>query len=153
MKQELHFVRLGLAIAAGLVTVLVAWSAPDSSSRSIASGGGTSSGGSFTISGTIGQADAGLSAGGAFAVEGGFWGGAYAVQSVGAPFLSVAGVGTNALFTWPDANGSFVLESANSLTAPVTWSFVPNAPVDSNGQRSVTLPGTSGIRFYRLRKQ
>ncbi len=153
MKQELHFVRLGLAIAAGLVTVLVAWSAPDSSSRSIASGGGTSSGGSFTISGTIGQADAGLAAGGAFAVEGGFWGGAYAVQSVAAPFLSITGVGANFLFIWSDANGSFVLESANSLTAPVTWTFVPNAPVDSNGQRSVTLPGTSGVRFYRLRKQ
>ncbi len=145
--------RLGLAMAAGLLTAVVAWSAPDSPSRSIASGGGTSAGGSFVISGTIGQADAGLSAGGAFAVEGGFWGGAYAVQSIGAPLLSVTGVGTNAQFTWLDANASFVLESANSLTPPVTWSLVPNAPVDSNGQRSVTLPGTSGIRFYRLRKQ
>lgn len=153
MKQELHFVRVGLAMVAGLVTALVAWSAPDSPSRSIASGGGTSVGGSFIISGTIGQADAGLSAGGTFAVEGGFWGGAYAVQSIGAPLLSVAGVGANALFTWPDANGSFVLESASSLTAPVSWTLVPNAPVDSNGQRSVTLPGASGIRFYRLRKQ
>ena len=153
MKQALHFVRLGLVMVALLVTVFVASSAPDSPSHSIASGGGTSSGGSFVISGTIGQADAGLSAGGAFAVEGGFWGGAYAVQSIGAPFLSVAGAGTSALFTWPDANGSFVLESANSLSAPVTWSLVPNAPVDSNGQRTVTLPGTSGIRFYRLRKQ
>jgi hypothetical protein len=153
VKQELHFVRLGLVMAAVLVAAFVAWSAPDSPSHSIASGGGTSSGGSFTISGTIGQADAGLAAGGAFAVEGGFWGGAYAVQSIGAPFLSITGVGANFLFTWPDANASFVLESANSLTAPVTWTFVPNAPVDSNGQRSVTLPGTSGIRFYRLRKQ
>jgi hypothetical protein len=153
MKRGLFFVRLGFVMVAGLMMALVAWSAPDSPSRSIASGGGTSSGGSFVISGTIGQADAGLVSGGAFAVEGGFWGGAYAVQSIGAPFLSVAGVGTNALFTWPDANGSFVLESASSLTAPVTWSLVPNAPVDLNGQRSVTLPGTSGIRFYRLRKQ
>ena len=144
--------RLGLAMAAGLVTAVVAWSAPDSPSHSIASGGGTSAGGSFIISGTIGQADAGLSAGGTFAVEGGFWGGAYAVQSIGAPFLSVTGSATSVLFTWPDANGSFVLESANSLTAPVTWFLVPNAPVDSNGQRSVTLPGTSGVRFYRLRK-
>ena len=153
MSRERHSARFFAAIATLLMGVLAGWTAPDSPSRSIASGGGTSAGGSFIISGTIGQADAGLSAGGTFAVEGGFWGGAYAVQSVGAPFLSVAGVGTNALFTWPDANGSFVLESANSLTAPVTWSFVPNAPVDSNGQRSVTLPGTSGIRFYRLRKQ
>ncbi len=152
MRQNRPFVSLGLALGVVLVVALVACPAQDSPARSIASGGGTSSGGNFTIIGTIGQADAGLSAGGAFAVEGGFWGGAYAVQSIEAPFLSVAGAGTNALFTWPDANGSFVLESANSLTAPVTWSLVPNAPVDSNGQRTVTLPGTSGIRFYRLRK-
>ena len=152
MRRELHFVRLGLAMATGLVTAMLAWSAPDSPSHGIAGGGGSSSNAGFVISGTIGQADAGLAAGGTFAVAGGFWGGAYAVQTIGAPFLSVTGAGTNTLFTWPDANGSFVLESANSLTAPVTWSLVPNAPMDSNGQRSVTLPGASGIRFYRLRK-
>ncbi len=43
----------------------------------IASGGGSSSGGSFAISGTIGQADADPlqpSTGGTFAITGGFWG-------------------------------------------------------------------------------
>jgi len=40
----------------------------------IDSGGGTSSGGSFSLTGTIGQADASdASSGGAFAVSGGFW--------------------------------------------------------------------------------
>jgi len=151
MKRQLHFIRFGLVGAVGLVTAMMASFAQDSPNRSLA-GGGTSSGGSFVISGTIGQTDAGLAAGGAFAVAGGFWGGAYAVQSIGALFLSVAGAGSNTRFTWPDANGSFVLESANSLTAPITWTLVPNPPVDSNGQRTVTLPGTSGIRFFRLRK-
>jgi len=36
-------------------------------------GGGTSSGGSFVLSGTIGQPDAGVLSGGAFTVYGGFW--------------------------------------------------------------------------------
>ena len=36
-------------------------------------GGGTSSGGLFTLSGTIGQPDAGVLAGGSFAIHGGFW--------------------------------------------------------------------------------
>jgi hypothetical protein len=36
-------------------------------------GGGTSSGGSFEVAGTIGQADAGTHSGGQFTVEGGFW--------------------------------------------------------------------------------
>ena len=40
-------------------------------------GGGTSSGGVYTLSGTIGQPDAGVMAGGDFALMGGFWVGAY----------------------------------------------------------------------------
>lgn len=36
-------------------------------------GGGTSSGGLFTLSGTIGQPDAGVLAGGSFSIHGGFW--------------------------------------------------------------------------------
>ncbi len=37
-------------------------------------GGGASSGGLFTLSGTIGQPDAGVLAGGSFSIQGGFWG-------------------------------------------------------------------------------
>ena len=36
-------------------------------------GGGTSSGGGFTLSGTIGQPDAGVLSGGGFTLTGGFW--------------------------------------------------------------------------------
>lgn len=36
-------------------------------------GGGTSSGGAFGLSGTIGQADAEEMSGGAFVLRGGFW--------------------------------------------------------------------------------
>jgi hypothetical protein len=39
-------------------------------------GGGTSSGGAFTLMGTIGQPDAGVMTGGAFELRGGFWPGA-----------------------------------------------------------------------------
>jgi hypothetical protein len=38
-------------------------------------GGGTSTGGVFSLSGTIGQPDASSSSGGAYTVKGGFWGG------------------------------------------------------------------------------
>lgn len=40
-------------------------------------GGGTSSGGGYTLIGTIGQPDAGVVAGGDFALMGGFWTGSY----------------------------------------------------------------------------
>lgn len=38
-------------------------------------GGGTSSGGLFSLSGTAGQSDAGLLSGGVYTLGGGFWGG------------------------------------------------------------------------------
>jgi hypothetical protein len=41
----------------------------------IDSGGGSSSGGSYTLSATIGQPDAGQMSGGAYNLAGGFWGG------------------------------------------------------------------------------
>jgi hypothetical protein len=37
-------------------------------------GGGTSTGGGYTLSGTIGQPDAGVMGGGGYTLTGGFWG-------------------------------------------------------------------------------
>lgn len=39
----------------------------------LAGGGGTSSGGSYTASGTVGQSDAGTLSGGGYTLQGGFW--------------------------------------------------------------------------------
>jgi len=63
------------ALIAGLTLAGLALAAPFTSDwHTIDSGGGTLSGGSFTISGTIGQADAGtLAKGSNFRVSGGFW--------------------------------------------------------------------------------
>ena len=38
-------------------------------------GGGASSAGSYSLSGTLGQPDAGFSSGGGYTLSGGFWGG------------------------------------------------------------------------------
>ncbi len=46
---------------------------PDLSWNTIDSGGGTSVGGAFEVSGTIGQPDAGAMSGGEFDLAGGFW--------------------------------------------------------------------------------
>jgi len=56
-------------------------------------GGGTSIGGSFTLSGTIGQPDAGSMAGGTFTLAGGFWAGVSAPGCV-ADFDDGSGTGT-----------------------------------------------------------
>ncbi len=44
--------------------------------RTIDSGGGASSGGSYAVTGTIGQHDAGAMSGGGYTLAGGFWPGA-----------------------------------------------------------------------------
>lgn len=62
---------LGLGAVGALATIAQAqfsipWSTVDG-------GGGTSTGGTFILRGTIGQPDAGKSAGGSFALSGGYW--------------------------------------------------------------------------------
>lgn len=68
--------RLGLA-ALGLwaSTALVAQAAYDIPQHVIAGGGGSSAGGSYALTGTIGQGIVGQSSGGSYVVNGGFWGG------------------------------------------------------------------------------
>ena len=51
-------------------------------------GGGTSTRAVYSVSGTIGQPEAGAMSGGPYSLTGGFWA-LYAVQTPGAPFLSV----------------------------------------------------------------
>ncbi|MBI3881948.1 MAG: hypothetical protein HY301_18040 [Verrucomicrobia bacterium] len=71
----------------------------------IAGGGATapSTGGVYTLSGTIGQPDAGRVAttNDSFRLEGGFWG--IAVQQAGYPVLTLTRSGTNAFVTWVTA--------------------------------------------------
>ncbi|HKX50078.1 MAG TPA: hypothetical protein VJQ48_06550 [Candidatus Binatia bacterium] len=108
-------------------------------------GGGTSSGGEYTLSGTIGQLDAGLVAGGNYAIYGGFWGGAFAVQQVGSPTLFINLVGADVRVSWnPNASG-FVLEQSISLS-PAAWSAV------AGGANGVVLPAAGPTKFYRLRR-
>jgi hypothetical protein len=58
--------------------------APDSPAASftipwwtVDNGGGTSQGGTYRLSGTIGQPDAGSSSGGSYTLKSGFWSGAF----------------------------------------------------------------------------
>ena len=59
---------LGVASASALAGYTLDWWTADG-------GGGASTGGSYSLGGTIGQPDAGTSIGGTYALAGGFWGG------------------------------------------------------------------------------
>jgi hypothetical protein len=61
------------AVLAGPLAMAQTSEVFDLSWSTIDAGGGTSSGGEFEVSGTIGQPDVGMASGGAFELTGGFW--------------------------------------------------------------------------------
>lgn len=120
---------------------------------SIDGGGGTSTGGVYQVSGTIGQPDAGRLTGSSFVLEGGFWGFVGAWQTPGAPLLSVVKLPEGVRVSWPLSATGFILEEATSLGSPSTsWQAV-TTPYESNGsQLSITIGEPAGMKVYRLRK-
>src|SRR5437867_10708319 len=91
-------------------------------------GAGTSTGGVFSVSGTIGQADAGHLSGGNYTIDGGFWGIIAAVQTPGGPLLRVVRSSTNTVIVaWPAPSTGFSLQQ-NPTTATSNWTTVTNVP-------------------------
>ena len=118
-------------------------------------GGGTSTGGVYSVTGTIGQPDAGAMSGGNFTLDGGFWGIVAAIQTPGAPLLSVARTTTNTIVvSWPaPAEGWWLHATTNLATTPISWTEIP-PPYQANGltNLSFTEPSPRGNKFYRLHK-
>ncbi len=107
-------------------------------------GGGSSTGGTIAIAGTIGQADAGSLSGGGYSVLGGFWsvqGGAAVI-----PRLHVAAAGGNVTLSWTPGTPGFVLQ-ASAGAFPTDWVDVP-----AGGASPVVLRAGGGWRFFRLRR-
>ena len=116
-------------------------------------GGGTSTGGVYSVSGTIGQPDAGKMSGGNFTVDGGFWGIIAAVQTPGSPSLSIARTTTNTVAVfWPSPSTGFTLQQNTNSVSSVNWSNVLTTPLDDSITRTVIVNPPTGNRFYRLFK-
>ncbi|HMJ88947.1 MAG TPA: hypothetical protein VK530_03980 [Candidatus Acidoferrum sp.] len=117
-------------------------------------GGGTSTGGVYSVSGTIGQPDAGTLTNGPYSLVGGFWGGVNVIQTPGAPLLSVEKlVGGNVRVFWPLPANGFVLDQTTALTstpAATVWNQVP-FPYQTNATHISITVTPSGVLFYRLR--
>ena len=114
-------------------------------------GGGVSSGGTFSLSGTIGQPDAGRLTGGSFALEGGFWGGVQLIATPGAPRLQIEHVGGGVRVFWPVSGAAgYLLDRSDSL--PGGWGQMSSGYQTNGGQISITIPVPIGLQFYRLQK-
>ena len=114
-------------------------------------GGGTSTGGVYTVSGTIGQPDAGHMSGGNFTIDGGFWGIIAAIQTPGFPTLRVVHTSTNTVvIAWPAPSTGFSLQQNADLKTTI-WSGVTNIVNVVGSENQIIVAPPVGNRFYRLK--
>jgi hypothetical protein len=135
---------LGFAPSAFCQNYSITWSTLDG-------GGGTSTGGVYSVTGTVGQPDAGTMSGGNFALTGGFWSLLAAVQTPGAPLLRIALTTTNtALVTWPSPSTGWTLQQNTNSVSSVNWSNVISGVADNGATKTLLVSPLTGSRFYRL---
>ncbi len=116
----------------------------------ISGGGGTSTVGTYQVSGTIGQPDAsGAMSGGNYSVAGGFWSLMAVVQTVGVPRLAIANSGSGIAVHWPDT-GSYTLQQNNNLAGGV-WTTSGYTVTTANGTSSIIITMPAGNLFFRLK--
>src|ERR1017187_6341404 len=113
----------------------------------ISGDGGTSTGGVFSVSGTLGQPDASdAMSGGQYSVTGGFWS-LYAVQTAGPPLLTITHIGNQAIVSWSPSVTGWTLQTNVNLAMP-TWGNYLGAIVNN----SVTNAPPKGNLFFRLKQ-
>src|SRR5829696_2437250 len=114
-------------------------------------GGGTSTGGGYSLTGSVGQPDAGTMSGGSFSLDGGFWA-VIAVQTPGTPLLTVRHTATNTVVvSWPSTTPGFVLQQ--SATLNTTGWISPAETVANDGiNKFIIVNPPAGNRYYRLIK-
>ena len=111
----------------------------------VSGGGGTSTGSVYSISGTIGQQDAGGPlTGGSYSLTGGFWA-LYAVQTPGAPLLTITYSSNQAIVSWPSSVTGWTLQTNANLS---TGNWVAYGGTILNN--TVTNSPPMGNLFFRL---
>ena len=117
----------------------------------VSGGGGTSTGGVYSVSGTVGQPDAGgPMTGGNFSLTGGFWA-LYALQGTNAPLLSIKLTTTNtAMVYWLSPSTGYNLQ-VNTDLATANWVPPGESVTDNDTIKYIIISPPSGRRFYRLK--
>lgn len=152
MKSQLLQTLLFSALALGLSAFALRAQQYSIDWFKVADGSGTCTNGQYVVSGTIGQADAsaGMS-GGNYMFAGGFWS-LLAVQTPGAPVLSIFRTSTNTVVVaWPAPSTGFVLQQKSDLSAG-SWVNVTTPPVIVGNRNEVVVSPQLGKSYYRLQK-
>jgi hypothetical protein len=148
----LYSVKALLAIFAVVIALLLPAGALAQSYKidwyKVAGGGGTSTGGTYNVSSTIGQPDASPAmTGGNYSLTGGFWA-IYAVQTPGAPLLTITLIGNNkAVVSWPASATGWTLQTNVNVSTPAWGNY--SGPIFNN---SVTNSPPPNDLFFRLKQ-
>jgi hypothetical protein len=117
-------------------------------------GGGTSTGGVYSVSGTVGQPDASAQpmTGGNFSLIGGFWA-LIAVQTPDAPLLTItlSPQLSTVTVSWPSPSPGFTLQQNTDLNT-TNWTTAPQTVTDNGTNKFIIVNPPAGNRFYRLFK-
>jgi hypothetical protein len=115
----------------------------------VSGGGGTSTGGVYSVSGTIGQpAAGGPLSGGNYSLTGGFWS-LYAVQTPGAPVLNIKPTNTTAMVYWSSPATGYNLR-VNTNLATTNWVAPSETVTDDGTIKYIIVNPPTGNRYYRL---
>lgn len=114
----------------------------------VADGGGTSTGGVYAVSGTIGQPDASATlTGGNYSVTGGYWSLINVVQTPGVPTLTITYAGNQAIVSWPASVAGFTLQTNTTLASGSWGNYLGQV-----ANNSVTNAPSRGNLFFRLKQ-
>ena len=115
----------------------------------VSGGGGTSTGAVYSVSGTIGQHDAGgPMTGGTYSLTGGFWALISVVQTPAAPTLYISHSGNAVTVYWQAVSGWNLQQNAN-LALANGWS-ASGGVTTANGTNYLNLASPTGNLFFRL---
>jgi len=139
-----------LLLLAGLLMSVGAFAQPFSIDwHKVSGGGGTCTGGIYSLSATIGQHDAGNPLGtNSYVLTGGYWS-LYAVQTPGAPALNILLTNGAAMVYWPSPSLGYNLQVNTNLSTP-NW-VAPTQIVTDNGTiKNIMVSSPAGQAYYRL---
>ena len=134
---------LGLTAQASAQSFSIDW-------YTIDGGGGTSTGGGYSLTGSVGQPDAGTMSGGGFSLDGGFWA-VIAVQTPGTPLLTVRHTANTVVVSWPSTATGFVLQQSANLNT-TSWISPAETVTNDGTNKSIIVNPPNGNRYYRLIK-
>jgi hypothetical protein len=135
-----------LLLLFSMLMPVMGWTQPYSVNwYKVAGGGGTATGGIYSVSGTIGQHDAGGPlTGGIYSVNGGFW----VVQTPGVPPLYITLAGNTVTVSWQNVPG-WSLQQNSNVTIVNGWS-ASSGVTTSNGTNYLSVTAPVGNMFFRL---